>query len=343
MRRVALFAVCCLGLASLPAFAEEPRYADVGDLTLESGAVLHGCRLEYRTFGTLNATKSNAVLFPTWFSGHTSDLVQFVGPEAPVDSTRYFVVLVGALGNGVSSSPSNATVEKGRSFPTVTIGDMVTAEHLLVTRTLGLDRLHAVVGISMGGMQAFEWAVRFPGVAGRILPIVGTPRLSSYDKLLWRTELDAIERFDAMSCAPDRRREVMALVGAIHELALSTPRHVNDTVPAASFPAWLEERRASYVSGWDPLDWAAQLRAMLAHDVSRSTNGSLESAAALVRARLLAIVAAADHMVNPDSARAFVSAAHGELLELAGPCGHLANGCEADRVTPAVREFLARQ
>jgi len=190
-------------------------------------------------------------------------------------------------------------------------------------------------------MQAFEWAVRFPGVAGRILPIVGTPRLSSYDKLLWRTELDAIERLDAMSCTPDRRREVMAVVGAIHELALSTPRHVNDTVPAASFRAWLDERRASYVNGWDPLDWAAQLRAMLAHDVSRSVNGSLEAAAALVRARLLAIVATADHMVNPDSARAFVSAAHGALVELAGPCGHLANGCEADRVIPAVREFLA--
>jgi len=109
-----------------------------------------------------------------------------------------------------------------------------------MTRVLGLERLHAVVGISMGGMQAFEWAVRFPGVAGRILPIAGTPRLSPYDELLWRTELAAIEGLDTMACAPDKRRQVMALVGAIHELALSTPRHVNDTVTRAGFDGgWL--------------------------------------------------------------------------------------------------------
>ena len=219
---------------------------------------------------------------------------------------------------------------------------MVTAEHRLVTEVLGLRSLHAVVGISMGGMQAFEWSVRFPGFARRIVPIVGTPRLSSYDRLLWRTELDAIERADAMHCAPERRRDVMALVGAIHELALSTPGRVNETVPVAGFGTWLDERRAFYRDGWDPLDWAAQLRAMLSHDVGRDA-GSLEAAAGRVKARLLAIVATADHMVNPDSARTFVRAAGGELLELGGPCGHLANGCEADRVVPAVRAFLARE
>jgi len=181
------------------------------------------------------------------------------------------------------------------------------------------------------------------GRGGPIVPIAGTPRLSSYDQLLWRTELDAIEDLDAMDCASDKRRHVMALVGAIHELALSTPRHVNDTVTRTGFDQWLNERRTSYVSGWDPLDWAAQLRAMLAHDVTRQAGGTIDGAASRVHARLLAIVATADHMVNPDSARAFVEAVHGELLELSGPCGHLANGCEADRVVPAVREFLSRR
>jgi len=324
----------------VPAWAADPLMATLGDLPLESGAVLRDCRLEYRTFGTLDADRSNAVLFPTWFSGRTSDLEAFVGRDAMIDPGRYFVILVGALGNGRSSSPSTSTAQHGEAFPAISVRDMVAAEHRLVTSVLGLKTLHAVVGISMGGMQAFEWAVQFPDVPRRVIPIVGTPRLSSYDRLLWETELDAIER--AMACAPDRRREVMAVVGAIHELALSTPTHVNETVTPAAFPSWLAERRASYTDGWDPLDWAAQLRAMLAHDVGGRDRATLEAAAGRVTARMMAVVSAADHMVNPDSSRVFVRAAHGELVELSGPCGHLANGCEADRVVPAVRAFLAR-
>ena len=339
MRRVMAAVVGVLASAAAAA-AEPPQYASIGDLALEHGGVIKECRLEYRTLGTPNADRSNAVLFPTWFSGRTQDLVQFVGSGQMLDPARHFVILVGALGNGLSCSPSISASQKGAAFPAFTIGDMVNAEKRLVTDVLHITSLEAVVGISMGGMQAFEWAVRYPGFARHIVPIVGTPKLSPYDELLWRTELDIIERTLTGACDAVARARVMSVVGAVHELALSTPKHVNDTLSLDSFDKWFADKEQSYAADHDPYDWSAQLRAMLAQDVTLGDRGSIAAAASRVKAPLLAIVATQDHMVNPSSAREFVRAAGGTLVELGGECGHLANGCEEATVTAAVRRFL---
>jgi homoserine O-acetyltransferase len=150
---------------------------------------------------------------------------------------------------------------------------MVNAEKRLVSDVLHLESLEAVIGISMGGMQAFDWAVRYPGFARRIIPIVGSPKLSPYDELLWRTELDIIERALAGQCDQATRAHIMGVVGAVHELALSTPTHVNATLTRDGFDSWLAEKEASYAAGWDPYDWAAQLRAMLAQDLTAGDAG----------------------------------------------------------------------
>jgi homoserine O-acetyltransferase len=81
---------------------------------------------------------------------------------------------------------------------------------------------------------------------------------------------------------------------------------------------------------------------MLAQDLTADDGGVMTTAAARVKAPLLAIVSTQDHMVNPASAREFTTAAGGTLVELAGECGHLANGCEAATVAAAVRQFLDR-
>jgi homoserine O-acetyltransferase len=207
---------------------------------------------------------------------------------------------------------------------------------------LHLESLEAVIGISMGGMQAFDWAVRYPGFARRVIPIVGSPRLSPYDELLWRTELDIIEHAIAGECDQSTQTHVMSVVGAVHELALSTPSHVNATLTREGFDSWLAGKEASYAAGSDPYDWAAQLRAMLSQDLTARDGGAVSAAAARVKAPLLAIVSTQDHMVNPASAREFTTAAGGAVVELSGDCGHLANGCEASTVTAAVRQFLDR-
>ena len=74
-----------------------------------------------------------------------------------MDSTRYFVILVDAIGDGVSSSPSNSKAQPLMKFPDITIRDMVESEHRLATEVLHLTHLRAVMGLSMGGMQTFEW------------------------------------------------------------------------------------------------------------------------------------------------------------------------------------------
>jgi homoserine O-acetyltransferase len=192
--RLLLF-ILLLCLTAGSARGEEAlKFADLGDFRLETGEVIGKCRLGYRTFGTLNADKSNAVIFPTWFAGTTQDLIDLglIGADKLVDSSSFFVIAIDAFGNGVSSSPSTSRLQPGRTFPQFSISDMVKAQHRLVTRELNLTHLHIVVGISMGGMQVFQWMASYPDFLDKAVAIVGTPRLASYDLLLWRAELGAI-------------------------------------------------------------------------------------------------------------------------------------------------------
>src|SRR5215469_16129701 len=194
-------AVCVLlavlGLAPTYAQLQAPegiqQFADFGEFKLKNGSVIHDFRIGYRTLGKLNADKSNAILWPTWLGGTSQDLLEFIGPGKVLDSSKYFVVLVDAIGDGVSTSPSNSKTQPLMKFPTFSIRDMVEAERRLVTDVLHLSHLHAVVGISMGGMQTFCWVLTYPNFMDVAIPMLGSPQSTSFDKLLWTTEIDAIE------------------------------------------------------------------------------------------------------------------------------------------------------
>ena len=170
------------------------QFAAIGDLPLESGETLHDCRLGYRTFGRLDAAKANVVVFTTWYGGTTADLIDLIGPGGLVDASKYYVVAIDALADGVSSSPSNSKAQARMKFPKISIRDMVTSQERLLTRVLHLDHVKAVMGFSMGGMQTFQWLVSFPGFLDKAIALSGSPRLSAYDELLWQSEIDAIER-----------------------------------------------------------------------------------------------------------------------------------------------------
>ena len=321
-------------LLAAPAAAQQLRFAPLGDFKLENGSIIRDCRVGYRAFGQLNAAKSNAVLFPTWFTGNTEALIPYIGPGKMVDSSRFFVIAVDALGDGVSSSPSTSKSQPGAQFPEFTIRDMVESQYRLLTTTLGIRHLHAVIGISMGGMQTFQWMIAHPDFMDKAVPIVGTPRLTSTDLILWQAELSALENARSLDAG-------MSTVTAIHAFALTTPEYRAAHTPAAGYRKFLSDQEHGAAKTFTPQDWLRQLQAMMALDAYRPFGDSPEKAAKTVRARTLVVVSLHDHMVNPQPALDLARLIKAKTLEVDTNCGHLLFDCEGPKVKSAVSAFLA--
>lgn len=331
-----------------PAPDGQQLFADLGACKLENGQQITGCKLGYRTFGRLNADRSNAVLFPSYFSGTSSSLAGFVGADELVDPSKYFVIAVDAFGDGVSSSPSNSASQPGPLFPAFNIRDMVSAEYRLATETLGLKHLRAVMGISMGGMQTFEWMVDYPTFIDVAIPIVGSPRLTGYDLLLWHAEEDALRSDPAWQNGHYAQRPPMGLVDAIHTMHLTTPASYARAHPPEKFAADYAAYYSKGILPFDANDWLSQLEAMIHHDVSHGgsipggsmPSGSMNDAESRVKARVLVVVAAQDHMVNPLPAEDFAKAIGAKVFVLDSDYGHISFAYETDKLGPVVRAYL---
>jgi homoserine O-acetyltransferase len=336
------FAILCLAALPvlLPADDGQLRFAPLGDFKLESGEVIRDCKVGYRTFGQIAGDRSNVVLVPTWFAGTSEDLRPFVGPGKLVDTSKHFAVVVDSLGNGISSSPSNSRRQPRMRFPDITLRDMVNSQYLLLTEVLHLQRVKAVVGISMGGMQAFEWIVAYPEFVEKAVPISGSPRLSAYDSLLWQSVIGAVRSDPTWRGGNYTRqpaREVRFTLGA---LLFTTPQRYNRTTKREDVSASIAAgSRALTV---DANDTIRQAEAMLSLDVSKGFGGSMQKAASRVKAEALVIVSKTDRVVAPGPALEFAALTGAEVLELEGDCGHLAFECEQDVLTARVNAFLAK-
>ena len=147
----------------------------LGSFDLVSGFVLPEARLGYRTLGTLNDAKDNAVLLPHMYSGTSEFMTAFISSGRPLDPERYFFVLPDQFGAGASSAASNTLAPFGRgAFPPVAISDDVRAQRRLLQEQFGIGRLAMVSGWSMGGQQTLEWAVRFPDMVQLAVPFAAT-------------------------------------------------------------------------------------------------------------------------------------------------------------------------
>ena len=314
-----------------------PIVASLGDCRLSTAAVLPNCRVAYRAYGRLNATRDNVVLIPTWLLGRSEDWLPLLTAEPLVDTTRFYVIVVDALADGLSSSPSNTAPGARAVFRDLTIGDMVESQYRLLTERLGIRHLRAVMGFSMGGMQAIEWAVRYPSFVDRIVPIAGTPRVGAFNRLVLTAMLDEIADGRRAGIPPD---SLWPRLARTEMLFVQTPIGLN--ARGADSVAHDIEANARNYRVWDLDDYAAQIAALRRYDVTADYGHDMGRAAARVRAPMLAVYSWDDHMVSPDTMAEFARIVGADTLSIASTCGHVMVFCEQKRVSTATRAFIAR-
>lgn len=269
---------------------------ELGDLLLESGETLRGAKLAYRTFGTLNADKSNAILVTTWFSG-TGKVMEdvYVGEDHALDPSRYFIIIVDQLGSGVSASPHNTpTPQSMAKFPNLSIGDDVAAQHTLLTEQFAITELALVVGGSMGGQQVYEWAVAHPEMVARAAPIAATARISCHQKVFVQSLEDTILSDPAWNGGwyvsgrdvrdgMDRLAKSVATLGWSREFYQE--KRWNTVLGMSSLDDFINGVMKAYFEPMDPNALLCQMYKWRRADVGRHADGDLAKALSRITAK----------------------------------------------------------
>jgi len=313
------------------------KYAEIGDLKLLSGDTIKNCQIGYRTFGKINNDSSNIIIYPTWFVGTSEGISTLIQKYLFLDSTKYYIIAIDALGNGISSSPSNYEFEDS-VFNNLTINDMVNSQYKFLTETLGIKHLFGAIGGSMGSMQTLQWAVTYPDFIDKIVAYVATPKMSSYDLLWMNTQLNFIEsaRKNGMS-----EKEIKKISDMITAIIARTPDYVVENTDITEFPEYLKsfDKEPGKTFTFD--NYLTQLKAMMKHDISINFSGSMDEAAKNIKAELFIIVNETDILINPTQAINLANLIDAKTLVLDNNCGHLGVSCEIDRCREEIDTFLS--
>ena len=169
------------------------RNAWVSNYKFRDGETLARLRIHYATLGTPQRNAKgeidNAVLVLHWTGADSRALLSptfmkaLFDPGRPLDARRYYLIFPDSVGHGQSSKPSDGLRTK---FPNYDYGDIVDLQYKVVTETLGIKHLHAILGMSMGGMNAWQWAEAYPDMMDGVMPVVSLPIPVSGRNLLWR-------------------------------------------------------------------------------------------------------------------------------------------------------------
>ena len=318
---------------------------DLGDLPLESGEVLRDAFVSYVIHGD-PARLPHAAILVTTAIGSTHHRLDFlIGPGNALDTTRHCVVVIDALGNGLSSSPSNSATQPGHQFPRLTIRDMVASQHRLLDH-LGVQRLQAVVGASMGGMQALQWGVSHPQRMAALVAITPMARTARWSQLV--NELSRRALFSDAPCHTARpREEAMRLWAPLTQWVIpSTPAALQQLDTAEALMAAIEQRTQQLIEhGPDPFDWCCQTWAYDAHDVGGTPgcDGDTLRALARIQAQTLVLAPALD-LYNPaiDARFATEHIANARFVELPGVAGHASASGAAAAPTTVLRDEVRR-
>ncbi|MBS0269724.1 MAG: alpha/beta fold hydrolase, partial [Proteobacteria bacterium] len=258
----------------------------------------------------------------------------YVGAGRALDPNKYFIIIANQIGNGLSTSPSNsASPTGGAGFPIVTIADDVVAQHKLVTERFGISKLELVLGGSMGAQQTYEWAVRFPDAVKRAAPIAGTAKVTSHNRLLVQTFIDAIcsdPQWDDGWYTPEnvpqrglrRHARAFAASGFTPQLFKTEGWRNLGFRSADDFVMGFVE---AHFAPQDANNLLLMLHKWQNGDVSRNANGCLKSALSKITAKLFVLAIAEDAFFPLADIEAEQSMIAGsELRRLSSPWGHLA-------------------
>jgi len=310
------------------------REVALGDLALESGEAIVDYRQSFVVHGELNAAGTNAVLVCPALTATHHRLDFLIGAGKALDPARWCIVVADPIGNGLSTSPSNSSAQPGMRFPRFVLRDMVEAQRRLLVE-LGIERLHAVVGASMGGMQALQWAVSHPQRVGRVVAMTPMAKTAPWAVLVTATAraclcADPAWRGDIEGFAARPERGWRATTGLMNALLMRTPDAL-DALGLADRDAahrWFDDLVAQQAAiGFDAHDYLYQSWAYEAHDVGTTPGFGGDTAAALASLAAPALVLAPPlDCFNPSSAARAAAAAmpNARFVEIPSPQGHLA-------------------
>lgn len=326
--------------------------SSLGDLQLESGEVIVDFEQSYVTHGRLDRRRPRvALLLPA--IGATHHRLDFlIGAGRAFDPQHWLIVVADPIGNGLSTSPSNSRAQAWEAFPRFTIRDMVAAQHRLVTEVLGIHRLAAVAGASMGGMQALQWAVSHAAVveaAVALTPLARSPAWTIAGNAAARAALMADPAWDGQRFRAVPERGLRAW-SAIQQVLLNrTPRGLAaDFSDAAGVLAWMDALAENAVRhGPHAHDCIYQSWAYDAHDLGTTPGFGGDTAAALraIRARTLLLTPPLD-LYNPVeeaeiAARCIAGARHVVIPSEQGhQAANVAQQADVLFVNQAIRAFL---
>jgi homoserine O-acetyltransferase len=329
---------------------------DLGDYALDCGAALPRAKLAFATYGTLNAARDNAIVFPTWFTGTHSDLEWLIGDGKPLDTTKYFVIAPSMFGNGLSSSPTNQPppYDKGR-FPAISIQDNVRAQHRLLTDHLGVKRIQLAIGGSMGAFQAYQWGLAHPDLVERIAPCCGAARVSRHCYVFLAGAKAALCADQAWANGDYRSPPVVGMkaMGRVWAGWALSQRFYREKryegMGSKSVDEFLVNFWEAFWLNLDANNLLTQLHTWQQADISATPgyNGDLEKALRAIKAKALLSPAETDlYFPVEDMAWEAKHLANAELRPIPGPFGHLSEaGIDPDCnafLGNSIRRLLAR-
>ncbi|MBD2111537.1 alpha/beta fold hydrolase [Nodosilinea sp. FACHB-141] len=281
------------------------------EFPLQCGVVLPQVEVVYQVYGELNSHHSNAILYPTSYGAQHTDVDWLVRPGGILDPSRWCVVMVNMLGNGLSTSPSNCPVvaQPGVYF---THYDNVRAQQALVTQELGIDQLALVYGWSMGAQQGYHWGALYPNRVQRLAALCGTAKTTDHNKIFLYSLRAALtsdptwngERFEG---TPDRGFHTFAQIYASWAASQAYYR-------AKPYLAWGYDSLEDYIlRGWeagyrqrDPHNLLAMIDTWLRCDVGDNPvyQGDYAKAMGLITAKTLVMPATTDLYFTPEDCKA---------------------------------------